>query len=165
VKRVIIGSYPSLSNMSAIFQKPSQSAPSIERPLTLDFLGDWGQANFHRILGWLTQEFCDRSGPQSRVRIWNVLGGGIEALHKVNDGEVQLSIATPPRLLRGTLQGTGMFSQAMPSLRALAVLHRNDRMVLATDPKFGIKTFADLRQKKPPLRIATSTNDGTNFIS
>ena len=37
-------------------------------------------------------------------------------------------------------------------------------MVLAIDPKFGIKSFEDLRQKKPALSIATSTNDGTNFI-
>ncbi|CRG86553.1 hypothetical protein PISL3812_03562 [Talaromyces islandicus] len=43
-------------------------------------------------------------------------------------------------------------------------LPQNDRMVLAVDPKFGIRSFQDLRRTKPALRIATSTNDGTNFI-
>jgi TRAP-type uncharacterized transport system substrate-binding protein len=153
------------SSESADIRRNTQpQEPTVERSITLNFLGDWGQANFHRILGWLTQEFCDRSGPRSRVRIWSVRGGGIEALHAVNDGEVQLSIATPAQLLRGTLEGGGMFSHAMPDLRALAVLPQNDRMVFAIDPKFGVKTFEDLRQKQLPLRIATSTNDGTNFI-
>jgi uncharacterized protein len=138
--------------------------PFIERSLTLNFIGDWGQANFHRICSWLTQEFCDRCGPRSRVGIWNVRGGGIEALHAVNDGEVQLSIATPAGLMQGALTGKGIFSSAMPGLRSLGVLPQRDRMVLAIDPKFGIKSFEDLRQKKPPLSIATSTNDGTNFI-
>ena len=138
--------------------------PSLERSVTLNFIGDWGQANFHRICSWLTQEFCDRSGPRSRVGIWSVRGGGIEALDAVNDGEVQLSIATPAHLMRGALTGDGMFPRAMPHLRALGVLPQNDRMVFAIDPKFGVRTFGDLHQKKPALRIATSTNDGTNFI-
>ena len=143
---------------------PHKREPSIDRSITLNFLGDWGQANFHRICGWLTQEFCDRSGPRSRVGIWSVRGGGIEALHAVNEGEVQLSIATPAQLLRTSITGGGMFFEPMPHLRALAVLPQNDRMVFAIDPKFGIKTFEDLRRKKNPIRIATSTNDGTNFI-
>jgi TRAP-type uncharacterized transport system substrate-binding protein len=37
-------------------------------------------------------------------------------------------------------------------------------MMLAIHPRFGIKSFADLRQVKPALRIATSMDDGTNFI-
>ena len=48
-------------------------------------------------------------------------GGGIEALQTVNCGEVQLSIAIPVQLLRGSLNGRGIFTQAMPDLRALAV--------------------------------------------
>ncbi|OQV05676.1 hypothetical protein CLAIMM_10372 [Cladophialophora immunda] len=52
----------------------------------------------------------------------------------------------------------------MPHLRALGVLPQNDRMVLAVDPKHNVKTYAELRERKPALRIATSVNDGTNFI-
>ena len=139
--------------------------PLITRSITLNFLGDWGQANFHRICSWLTQEFCDRCGPRSRVAIWSVRGGGIEALDAVHDGEVQLTLATPAGLLRKALTGEeDIFPRVMTNLRALAVLPQNDRMVLAIDPKFGIKSFEELRQKKPALRIATSTHDGTSFI-
>ncbi|KAJ5927634.1 hypothetical protein N7516_009407 [Penicillium verrucosum] len=52
----------------------------------------------------------------------------------------------------------------MPSLCALGVLPQNDRVILAIDPKYGIESFEDMRLKRPALRIATSTNNGTNFI-
>lgn len=97
--------------------------------------------------------------------MWNVRGGGIEAVQAVHDGEAQLSIATPAKMMQAALTGSGMFaSHAMPDLRALGVLPQNDRMMLAVDPKYGVKTFDDIRRKKPALRIAISANDGTNFI-
>ena len=142
----------------------NKQAPSISRSVTLNFIGDWGQANFHRICSWLSQEFNDRCGPRSRTGIWTCRAGGVEALHLVHDGEAQVSIATPAGLMKNALVGTGMFTRAMPDLRALAVLPQDDRMVLAIHPKWGIKTFDELRQKKPPLSIATSTDDGTSFI-
>lgn len=141
------------------------SEPSIARSVSMTFIGDWGQANFHRICSWLCQEFCDRAGPRSRVAIWNIRAGGIEAVQQVGNGEAQLCVATPAMLLNDALAGKGMFKgQPFPDLRALAVLPQNDRLVLAIDPKFGITSFAELRAKKPPLRIAASVDDGTNFI-
>jgi TRAP-type uncharacterized transport system substrate-binding protein len=140
--------------------------PSLARSYTLNFIGDWGQANFHRICGWLTQEFCDRVGPESRVATWSIRHGGIEALPLVQSGEAQLCLATPAALISKALTGEAIFnsSSPIPNLRALGTLPQNDKLVLAIDPKFGIKTFEQLRTEKPPLRIAASTDDGTNFI-
>jgi hypothetical protein len=42
-------------------------APKIERALQLNFVGDWGQANLHRIYEWLIQEICDHAGCNSTV--------------------------------------------------------------------------------------------------
>ena len=77
--------------------------PRISRSLRLNFMGDWGQANFHRICGWLCQELCDRSGPKTRVAIWNTFGGGIDMPHAVFDGEMDLCLATPAGLMSGSL--------------------------------------------------------------
>lgn len=142
------------------------SEPSIERSITLHFVGDWGQANFHRICSWLTQAFCDRAGPRSRVGIWSIRSGGIEALYQLHDGEVDLCIATPAGLMATARTGTGIFAAhgPMPGLRALAVLPQRDRLMLAVHPKFGVKTWEDIRRVKPPFRLATSIDDGTNFI-
>lgn len=139
--------------------------PRIERSVSLRFVGDWGQANFHRICGWLCQEFCDRAGAKSRVAILNTVEGGIDALTEVFEGRADLCLATPAGALPAALEGTSIFAgQAMPSLRALGVLPQNDKMVLAVAPEFGIRSFAELREKKPPLRIATSVDDGFNLI-
>ena len=83
---------------------------------------------------------------------------------QVENGEAHLAIGTPAGLMKKALTGGALFPKAMPHLRALGVLPQNDRMVLAIHPKYNIKTFEDLRRQKPALRIATSTNDGTNFI-
>ncbi|KAJ9485167.1 hypothetical protein VN97_g8177 [Penicillium thymicola] len=63
-----------------------------------------------------------------------------------------------------TDQGISAPHGPMPSLGALGVLPQHDGMILAIDPKYGIESFEDLRLKRPALRIATSTNYGTNFI-
>ncbi|KAH8896522.1 hypothetical protein GQ53DRAFT_852838 [Thozetella sp. PMI_491] len=147
-------------------QKLSLGGPRLERSVTLNFQGDWGMANFHRICSWLTQQFCDRAGPESQVAIWNMRHGGVDSVTNVFNGRVQLAIATPAHLLSTALEGKGLFAQfgPMPTLRALGVLPQNDRMVFAIHPKYEIRSFEELRAKKPKIRLATSTNDGTNFI-
>jgi uncharacterized protein len=141
------------------------TAPTITRSLTLNFVGDWGQANFHRVLGWLTHQFCRHAGPNSRTAIWSIRGGGFEAVPLVHGGEADLCIVTPDKLMRKALTGEGIFrGLPMPDLRALAVLPQNDVMLLAIDRRFGIHSFEELRRAKPALRIARSTHDGTNFI-
>lgn len=139
--------------------------PRIERSVTLQFIGDWGMANFHRICSWLCQEFCDRSGPRSRVGIWNPLDGGIDAARAVFEGQVDMAILTPAGALPAALVGRSIFAgDAMPSLRALAVLPQRDRMVLALPRALGITSFAELRERKPALTIATSEDNGANLI-
>lgn len=143
----------------------SKTEPAIERSLSLNFMGDWGQANFHRICSWLTQEFCDRAGPRSQVAIRNMRGGGLEGPVSVHEGASDLCVATPVMMLHDALTGRGLFDgQPMPELRALAVLPQNDRLLLAIDPKFEVRTFEELRTKRPPIKIAVSADDGTNFI-
>lgn len=139
--------------------------PRIERSVTLQFIGDWGLANFHRICSWLCQEFCDRAGERSRVGIWNTIEGGIDAARSVFDGDVDMAIVTPAMALPAALDGRSIFAGgAMPSLRALAVLPQRDRMLFALPRSLGISSFAELRARKPPLTIATSEDNGSNLI-
>lgn len=121
-------------------------------------------ANFHRICAWLSQEFCDRAGPGSRTATWTMRDGGMDSFKQLNEGAVDLAISTPAGLMGKALTGEGPFKTAMPHLRAIGTLPQNDRMVFALAPSYNIKTFEDLRKEKPALRLATSSNDGTNFI-
>src|SRR2546422_5113053 len=69
--------------------KLMDNAPHVSRSITLHFYGDWGQANLHRVCGWLVQEVGDRSGPHSRFAIWNGRGG-TDAVRAVGRGQVDV---------------------------------------------------------------------------
>lgn len=142
------------------------STPSIKRSVELRCIGDWGQANFHRILSWVTQEFCDRAGPASRTMIMSLRDGGLDSPLQVHNGQADVGICTPATLLRAAPDGKDIFESTgpMPDLRALAVLPQRDRMMFAVNPSLGVRSFSEICAKKIPLRIAVSTDDGTSFI-
>jgi TRAP-type uncharacterized transport system substrate-binding protein len=143
--------------------------PAITRSINLNFQGDWGQANFHRIMSWLVQELCDRCGPRSRVAIFSMRGGGSEGVSLVNDGEMHIALGTPVALMGAAQTGEAIFNgQKFPQLRALAVLPQDDRMILGIDPKYGCRTFAEIREKKPPIKLVIgpdSPDSPTGWVS
>jgi TRAP-type uncharacterized transport system substrate-binding protein len=127
-------------------------------------MGDWGQANLHRVCGWLAQEMGDRSGPHSRFAIWNGRGG-VDAVKAVGRGNVDVALATPAAFAQMALDGRGPYkAEPLPLLRALGTVPQLDRLVLAIDASENIQSFEDLRQRRPALRIATSPNDGVNHV-
>jgi TRAP-type uncharacterized transport system substrate-binding protein len=142
----------------------SAAAPVIARPITLTFQGDWGQANMHRICGWLAQEIGDRCPPGSRFGIWSGRGGA-DAFAAVLDGTVDIAIATPTAAGAMLVAGSGPLT--MPGagrLRALGTLPQRDRLVVCADAALGLSQIGDLASAGARLRIATSPDDGVNLI-
>jgi uncharacterized protein len=138
--------------------------PRLKHSITLQFQGDWGQANLHRICGWLSQEIADRAGPFTRIGIWNGRGG-LDAIQAVSRGQVDLALAVPSAFVPMTLAGKGIAKgEAYPDLRALGTMPQTDRLVVAIKAEHGIRTFDDFRRKAPKLRIASSPDDGVNTI-
>ena len=80
--------------------------PIVDRRYTLTFQGDWGQANLHRICGWLSQEVGDRSAPGSRFFIRNGRGGA-DTIENVLSGEVDVALMTPTAALGMVKAGVG----------------------------------------------------------
>jgi TRAP-type uncharacterized transport system substrate-binding protein len=138
--------------------------PRIDRPVTLQFMGDWGRANLHRVMGWLGYELGRLTTPRMRFAIWNGTGG-MDAVHAVGHGEIDVAIMTPACCARMAFEGTGMSAgEAFPNLRALGLVPQNDRLILAIRREPNIRSFAELRAQKPPLRITAARDDGTNPI-
>ncbi|SDT80319.1 hypothetical protein SAMN04489716_9153 [Actinoplanes derwentensis] len=138
--------------------------PKINRSLTLHLRGDWGTANLHRVCGWISQELTDRCGPHTRVAIWNGRGFS-DSVRAVGRGEVDVAMTTPVAFTTAALDARGVFStEGFPELRALGVVPQRDRLVVGVHKSWGVTTFADLREKKPPLKLATSINDGVNYV-
>jgi TRAP-type uncharacterized transport system substrate-binding protein len=138
--------------------------PRIGRSVTLHFKGDWGQANLHRICGWVSQEFNDRAGPYSKAAIWSGRGM-VDSVLAVGRGEVDVALAVPAAIVPMALDGSPPFDgEAFPQLRALGTMPQTDRLVVALKASHGVRSFAELRDKKPRLAIATSPDDGVNTV-
>jgi hypothetical protein len=120
--------------------------PRLDRPVTLAFRGDWGQANMHRICGWLAQEIGDRSPPGSRFAIWSGRGGG-DQVAALRAGAADIAVVTP---------AAAVPMLGADGLCALGVIGQRDRLVVAVD--------ADLAGVPGGLTIATSPDDGVNLI-
>ena len=127
--------------------------PHLRRQVTLAFRGDWGQANMHRICGWLAQEIGDRSPRGSQFAIWSGRGGTdqIAALHA---GKVDIAVVTPAAAVPMLSPG---------DLCALGVIGQRDRLVVAVDAELPAGTVADLAGLSG-VTVATSPDDGVNLI-
>ena len=138
--------------------------PVVDRELTLTFQGDWGQANLHRVCGWLSQEVGDRAAPGSRIYIRNGRGGK-DAIDNVLSGEVDVAVMTPTAATRMIPAGAGPLAvSGSERLRALGTLPQRDRLVTCVDAELGVSSMYELVDRLPELRIATSQNDGVNLI-
>ena len=128
--------------------------PRLRRPVTLAFRGDWGQANMHRICGWLAQEIGDRSPPGSQFAIWSGRGGAdqIAALHA---GQADIAVVTPAAAVP-LLQPGG--------LCALGAIGQRDRLVAVADAALPVSTAADLAAVAGSVTVATCPDDGVNLI-
>jgi uncharacterized protein len=135
----------------------------LERSITLHIMGDWGIANLHRICGWISAELWRRSPAGSRFATW-AGRGGTDAIAAVLDGEVHTALFVPAGFARTIFEKRGICERAdVHRLRALGTLPQDDRLIFAIDASFGIASFAELRAKRPALRLTTGRDDGVNM--
>ena len=120
--------------------------PRLDRPVSLAFRGDWGQANMHRICGWLAQEIGDRSPHGSRFAIWSGRGG-TDQVEALQAGEADIAVVTPAAAVPMLQPG---------DLCALGVIGQRDRLVVAADAALPAGTVADLAHVARNVTVATS---------
>lgn len=134
--------------------------------VNLTMVGDWGTANFHTVLGWIAAHLRWRSAPRSRfvVRTGSAYRESIEL---VSCGEADLAITTPSHIgVRWAAEGRHFYAGLpRPQLRTLGRLPQDDRLAFAVPASLGIRSFAELRERRPALRIATPLRDENNLCS
>ncbi len=128
--------------------------PRLRRPVTLAFRGDWGQANMHRICGWLAQEIGDRSPRGSEFAIWSGRGG-TDQIAALRSGQADIAVVTPAAAVPMLEPG---------DLCALGVIGQRDRLVAVADAALPVRTVADLTAVAGSVTVATSADDGVNLI-
>lgn len=143
-------------------QKPGLAVPDLERPVTLRFQGDWGQANLTRVCNWIGQEFIDRAPPGSRTVVWDGRGGS-DAIDALRKDDVDIAMMTPARFANMAIDGRGGF-EVFDNLCALGVIGQDDRLLVGIAADLGFATVDDIIRAEPALTVVTSPDDGVNLV-
>jgi TRAP-type uncharacterized transport system substrate-binding protein len=95
------------------------------------------------------------SGSGATFRPWLSLATGSAILaEQVAKGDgVDLAFVNPSALLTQAYRGVGLFSAPLP-LRIVAVYPSWDRFVFMIHPRTGIRSLADIKAKRYPLRVS-----------
>jgi TRAP-type uncharacterized transport system substrate-binding protein len=72
---------------------------------------------------------------------------------EVASGKVQFAIINPSMILKMAALGSPPFAEPLP-LRSIAVLPSSDQMLFAVTEKTGLKSFADIRDARFPLKVS-----------
>jgi TRAP-type uncharacterized transport system substrate-binding protein len=94
------------------------------------------------------------SGSNESFRPWLRMSTGSPIIaHAVCRNELEAAMINPSGLLTQAYRGTGLFSEPLP-IRILAVYPSLDHFVYMVHPRTGLKSLADLKAKKYPLRLS-----------
>lgn len=95
------------------------------------------------------------SGSSANFRPWLKLatGSAILAEEIAQGGGVDLAFVNPSALLTQAYRGVGLFTRALP-VRIVASYPSWDRFVFMVHPRSGIRSLADIKAKRYPLRVS-----------
>jgi hypothetical protein len=95
------------------------------------------------------------AGSGERFRPWLRLATGSAILaEEIARGDgVECAFVNPSALLTQAYRGVGLFKAPLP-VRIIASYPSWDRMVFAVHPRTGIRSLADIKSKRVPLRIS-----------
>jgi TRAP-type uncharacterized transport system substrate-binding protein len=94
------------------------------------------------------------SGSSESFKPWLRMSTGSPILaHAVCRGELEMAMVNPSGFLTQAYRGTGLFSQPLP-VRVLANYPSWDRYVHVIHPRTGLKSLAEIKEKKYPLRLS-----------
>lgn len=93
------------------------------------------------------------SGPQFRPWLRLATGSAILAEEVGKGGGVDLAFVNPAALLTQAYRGVGLFKTPLP-VRIVASYPSWDRFVFAVHPRTGIRSVADIKSKRYPLRAS-----------
>src|SRR5207237_9769723 len=94
-------------------------------------------------------------GSAARYKPWLRMSCGSPILaHAVARGELEAAIVNPSAMLTQAVRGTGLFAAPLP-LCIVANYPSWDRFAFIVHPRAGIKSLADVKAKRMPLRIST----------
>lgn len=118
-----------------------------------------GYGGFLRISLWLADNLMKQD---DRLSVWfdyYYTGKAFrDGLLLLADRKAEVCLVNSQGVAAMALRGRGLFPRPVP-LRAVAALPQHDWCLFAVDAALGVRSFADLREKKVPLKLTTGFLD------
>ena len=80
--------------------------------------------------------------------------GSADGITVVSEGRAGLAMLNPSALLTMAYRGAGPFDAPLP-VRVIAVLPSYDQITLGVMERTGLRSFADIKEQRYPLRVST----------
>jgi len=157
---VLIGCSRPLTERRTTATAPAESGKS----LRISSAGV-GQGGFAIISAWLFRNLKPLYPDRDMWLDYHVTGTAFrDGLLLVADRKAEITLVNTHHLTAMALKGNGFMKRPIP-LRAIAGLPFFDWCLFAVDAKHGIRSFADLKEKKVPLKIATGFLNDDNLVT
>lgn len=127
--------------------------------------GGVGYRQFLRVSLWLADNLAKERGDLSIWLDHHVTGRKFrDSILLLGDKKAEICLVNARSVAAMALRGRGLFQRPVPGLRAIAALPHYDWCLFAVDAGLGVRSFAELRERKVPLKLATGFLDGDSAV-
>lgn len=142
---------------------PPVRANATAEPLRIT--GGVGYRQFLRVAQWLAGNLIASPGAPRLWFSYHLTGRGFrDSVLELASHEAELTLVNGRSVGAMAVAGRGMFPKPIAELRAIAALPHYDWALFGVDASLGVRSFADLRAKKVPLKLATGFLDGDSAV-
>lgn len=123
-------------------------------------------SNLSYITRYIAEGMLEHLGRDTGYIAYGTRGNSTSAnIYALGEHEVDFAVTTPPVTATLAYAGKGYFPKAYRDLRAIAVLPQDDWVMCIADGTLGITSYADIRERKLAVRIATNPIGAENGVS
>jgi TRAP transporter TAXI family solute receptor len=123
-------------------------------------------SNLSFITRFIAEGMLEHLGRDTGYIAYGTRGNSTSAnIHAIGKYEVDFAITTPPVMAVLAHAGKAYFEEPYTDLRAIAVFPQNDWVMCVADRSLGIESYADIRENKRAVRIATNRIGKANGVS
>ena len=143
-----------------------RAAPAFWRQTRYNLRWAGAASNLSYITRYIAEGMLEHLGRDTGYIAYGTRGNSTsENIYALGEHEVDFAITTPPAMASLAFAGKAYFKKPYSDLRAIAVFPQNDWVMCVADASLGIESYADIRERKLAVRIATNRIGRENGVS
>ena len=159
---------PGLAQEAKITQAYDQDRPTpgFWRDTRYNLRWAGSASNLSYITRYIAEGMLEHLGRDTGYIAYGTRGNSTSAnIYAIGEYEVDFAVTTPPVTAVLAHAGNAYFKKPYSDLRAIAVYPQNDWVMCVADASLGINSYAQIRERKLAVRIATNPIGHENGVS